>query len=298
MKKNFTLLKGLILTVLCFVLSLSMQAQNLVEFGDMPEGAEEFWTVGHRGGDLPVVTFGVEEDVPTNALSSTAASIPWGTGWAETQLWQVVSLKGGVTYTLDAMLKGTFQANSTWVQGFLMPWLEPDNEEGANSWKDASISQAVNLLQVNEWTEEEEILELDGEFPKNVAPHDKFLHGEDVTPEEDGDWVVLFKMGGNQAEVSTINLTDVVVSDGAGTGVNLLDNTVVKVYPTNASDYINVVGFKQAVNIKISDVSGRTVKSLNNYSAQQINISDLNKGLFIVEVEENNSVSTSKFFKN
>ncbi|KQT16948.1 hypothetical protein ASG31_11315 [Chryseobacterium sp. Leaf404] len=60
-------------------------------------------------------------------------------------------------------------------------------------------------------------------------------------------------------------------------------NTV-KVYPNPFSDIINISDFKDVTTVKVSDVAGRTLKTIEN-PGQQINLSDLNGGLYILNLK-------------
>lgn len=297
MKQNFTLLRNLGLSFVGLVLGLSLNAQNLVVNGDMYALAGVDWTMGWKSSeDMATVDFGVEENVPSGAESLTVADIMFGTGWEETQLWQVVELQEGITYYLNAMLKCEVPEANTWIQGFLMPWADPDKPD-QHAWSDDAIGLAVELLQTHGWTgTSDEIISVDGEFPKNIEENDKFIIGESVTPEETGDWVVLFKMGGSQPEATHAYLTDVVV-DSDVTSVNVLDNAKMKVYPTLAENYIYVAGISQLANINVYNLTGSFVMSETVSNTQRIDVSSLSTGMYFIQVSEGENISSFKFYK-
>ncbi|MBD8082558.1 fibronectin type III domain-containing protein [Chryseobacterium caseinilyticum] len=58
----------------------------------------------------------------------------------------------------------------------------------------------------------------------------------------------------------------------------------VKVYPNPFNDIINISEFKDIKSIRVSDVSGRTLKTIENPEAQ-INLSNLNAGLYILNLQ-------------
>ena len=297
MKQKFTLLRNVGLSFVGLALGLSLNAQNLVVGGDMASEAVDNWTIGWRANvDLATVDFGVEENAPSDAESLFAADIMFGTSWNETQLWQVVELQGGTTYNLSAMLNIEVPEANTWVQGFLMPWADPDMIE-EHAWSDDAIGLAVQLLQTHGWDDASvETFSVDGEFPKNIEENSKFLIGESVTPEATGDWVVLFKMGGNQSEATHAYLTDVVVSYDA-TSVNVLDNAKIKVYPTNAENYIYVAGISQLANINVYSLTGSFVMSETVSNNQRIDVSSLSTGMYFIQVTEGENRSSFKFNK-
>lgn len=299
MKKHVTLLsKCLGASILCFALSLSLNAQNLVSLGDMPANGGDEWTMGWRSGSIDdsSVDFGVETDVPAGAVSTTAASIKFASsGWNETQLWQVISLTGGVEYFLNAKLKISIPEANTWVQGFLMPYEEPSLAD-QNAIDEPQLITAVELLQTHDWTStSEETITFDGDFPKNVAHNDKFTFGTSVTPEADGDYFVLFKLGGG-VDSQTASITDVDVSDGTASVLNA-ENRVFKVYPSNADEYIKVSGIRNAASAKIFSIMGSMVSNNIVRNVERIDVSDLAAGIYVIQIEEGLYRGTQKFVK-
>lgn len=302
MKQNFTrLTKKLGLALGCLILGLSLNAQNLVLDGDMTTTAEDTWTMGWRNGtaDLSSVEFGVEGDdmLPYGSESLTVARIMFGSQWNETQLWQLVSLSANVTYVLDAKLKIEVAADNSWVQGFIMPYQEPDLPE-QNAFDDPQLINSVQLLQVNDWvTDSEEIMYVDGDFPKNVANSTKFTADSSYTPEYDGDFYVLFKFGGN-IDPTTGSLTDVVLMEkGDELGLNLLNESVVKVYPTYATEFIKVSGLRYEAIAEIYSVTGSLISSSRIRNSQSLDVSSLSSGIYVLQVSEGAERSTFKFFK-
>ncbi|MDF2932580.1 MAG: hypothetical protein K0R36_1911 [Chryseobacterium sp.] len=77
-------------------------------------------------------------------------------------------------------------------------------------------------------------------------------------------------------------------------------NDVVKVVPNPAKNYFQLKGLKKRATMKIFSLTGALVKnniSLN--SEDQINIQDLEKGTYIIQMEtENKEVYSCKFIKN
>lgn len=302
MKQNFTLLtKNTGLALGCLILSLSLNAQNIVLDGDMTTTAEDTWTMGWRNGtaDLSSVEFGAEGDdvLPLGSESLTVARIMFGSSWNETQLWQEVTLSANVTYVLEAKLKIEVAADNSWVQGFIMPYQEPELAD-QNAFSDAQLINSVQLLQVNDFvTDSEEIMMVDGDFPKNVANSDKFTADSSYTPEYDGDFYVLFKFGGN-VDPTTASLTDVVLmEEGSGLGLNMLNQSVVKVYPTSATEFIKVSGLRNEARAEIYSVTGSLISSSRIRNSQSIDVSSLSSGIYVLQLSEGAERSTHKFFK-
>jgi len=73
-------------------------------------------------------------------------------------------------------------------------------------------------------------------------------------------------------------------------------NNAVKLYPNPASDVLNIDA-PQNVNIIISDVSGKTLRTVEN--AKQVNVSDMSTGIYIISIldEKNQLIGHSKFMK-
>lgn len=71
-------------------------------------------------------------------------------------------------------------------------------------------------------------------------------------------------------------------------------------YPNPTSDVVNLTSSNALINtVKITDLNGRTVRSLNlsSVNAAQINVSDLMSGVYLISVETAEGTGTSKFVK-
>lgn len=76
---------------------------------------------------------------------------------------------------------------------------------------------------------------------------------------------------------------------------NLTGENNIRIYPNPASDFIklNVAG-----DVEVYSVNGMLIKSVNDYQAlQNINVSDLKVGVYIVKIKYNNSNKTVRFIK-
>jgi hypothetical protein len=80
------------------------------------------------------------------------------------------------------------------------------------------------------------------------------------------------------------------------------EKAVFSVYPNPATDFITVNGASAASikAIQVVDINGRTVKSLkfDGITETQVNISDLNAGVYVVTVSSEQGVSSTKIIKN
>jgi hypothetical protein len=76
------------------------------------------------------------------------------------------------------------------------------------------------------------------------------------------------------------------------------NNTVItaNIYPNPATDILNVSGVEGVTSLVINDINGRTIKTVND--ASSINVSDLNTGVYFVNINTENGNITKKFMKN
>lgn len=71
------------------------------------------------------------------------------------------------------------------------------------------------------------------------------------------------------------------------------------VFPNPTAEFLNIKNLNGAYSYRISDVTGKLLLSDNNRTFSQINVNSLNKGLYLLEIiDENNTKSVSKFVKN
>lgn len=91
--------------------------------------------------------------------------------------------------------------------------------------------------------------------------------------------------------VSRASATDTLLSNDK---VQTLTN--VSIYPNPATDVLNVTGVDSVTSLVINDINGRTIKTVNN--ATSINVSDLNAGVYFVNIATENGTVTKKFMKN
>ena len=78
------------------------------------------------------------------------------------------------------------------------------------------------------------------------------------------------------------------------TGVNTLSENNVNIYPNPTTGILNITGVDNFNQIQVLDISGKIVKSINNYT-NSINVSNLTKGNYIIKIVTDNSVITKRF---
>ncbi|MFC0426820.1 GEVED domain-containing protein [Chryseobacterium scophthalmum] len=82
-----------------------------------------------------------------------------------------------------------------------------------------------------------------------------------------------------------------------GTSDLTTKNKEVKVYPNPFSDIINISEFKDVKTVKVTDVAGRTLKTIENPS-KEINLSSLHSGLYLITMSyKDGSQNTVKAIK-
>lgn len=81
------------------------------------------------------------------------------------------------------------------------------------------------------------------------------------------------------------------------TGVNDQFANVVKVYPNPANSVLNVDIDANEANIEVLDVLGRSLKQVNAFGSQQINVCDLKAGSYFVKVSTSKETVVKNFIK-
>jgi hypothetical protein len=119
---------------------------------------------------------------------------------------------------------------------------------------------------------------------------------------------------GNTADWATINATASGAATGADTSVfgwtayaglddkqdtlsfeEIVNDSSLILYPNPFYSEINILTSKDVRNISVFNVLGQAVKSVNN--AKTIDVSDINKGIYIIQVSGDNFQTTHKMMK-
>ncbi len=81
--------------------------------------------------------------------------------------------------------------------------------------------------------------------------------------------------------------------------LNNQKSNLFSLYPNPTSSILNITNSDNLdiKNISVVDINGRVVKNQAG-SLTQINVSDLNAGVYFVTIETNEGTGTSKFIKN
>ena len=106
--------------------------------------------------------------------------------------------------------------------------------------------------------------------------------------------LTMFKGNGNKP----LNLDNVSVTSST-MSLNDLDQLTFKTYPNPANDILNISASSKLTQIEIYSILGRKVLTKDiNTTEDQINISNLTKGVYIIKTYIDNAVGSFKFIKN
>lgn len=83
---------------------------------------------------------------------------------------------------------------------------------------------------------------------------------------------------------------------GITTGLNETQNYDIKTYPNPVNDILYLQGLKENTKVSITDIQGKKVL-VNNPVNNQIDVSRLRKGIYLIEFETNHILTTKKFIK-
>ncbi len=102
---------------------------------------------------------------------------------------------------------------------------------------------------------------------------------------------------GDGCNWSIDNITVTASSNGGGEPTDIeTASREVLVYPNPAQDYINVASYGQKT-VTITDLTGKVVKTLNT-SANIIDVSDLQSGVYTITITNSSDTYSAKFLKN
>lgn len=98
---------------------------------------------------------------------------------------------------------------------------------------------------------------------------------------------------------STAFFDNISVDETEVAGTEGFANNVFSVFPNPAKDVINIANIEGLNGVKIVDLNGRTVKSVNFSSASEaaVNVSDLTAGVYMMNITTEKGTSTQKIVK-
>ena len=109
-----------------------------------------------------------------------------------------------------------------------------------------------------------------------------------------------FAVTGPPADPATEDsLGSVVMGDESTAGIDDQDLITLNMFPNPASDVLNISAQNTINTVEIYNVLGQKVIRMNvEDTSAEINVSNLNAGIYLIKYEINNRTSTKKFVKN
>lgn len=97
----------------------------------------------------------------------------------------------------------------------------------------------------------------------------------------------------NQGETEDYLVT---IVNGVTTGIKQPNNGTISIYPNPATDYVYLNNLKFNASIEIFDLSGQSIKHIQNVHGS-IDISELEKGMYFLQVSDHQKTETLKIIK-
>lgn len=196
--------------------------------------------------------------------------------------------------TLPIKVQGVTNGNAAngWATTVFIDW---NNDGDFNDAGESYFNTIATKVQTSGTTNNPVILNGNIAIPAGVTPGYKtmrvkynFMSGASTTMHP-ALATACSEMGNGQAEDYMIAYGELAVSD-----VNKLKASV---YPNPFKDVLKLSDVKNVSSIIVSDISGRTVKTLA--AAEELQLGDLKKGVYLVTIKSNDgSVSTTKVIKD
>jgi hypothetical protein len=296
-----------------FLLSFAFNyAQELIVGGDMAK--EDSW-IGFWRSDAPdqgVYTFGYADDKPF--AGSGGCFEAYGFGQTGLLIYQPVTITPGHKYTFTGAFKGVSPdpLTATWVELILSDTKPDDVGKGDYGAGKADYIYAMNSWMATPFND----MTIDGTFQENFqftwkngssAGADTILStsGELIIPDTVTitKWWVSFKAGcwnnaGEEVAPFDFLVDDISLIDlGTGNSINLL-STKENLFRLSPNPTFGLVTFTMNntlnYNYKIADFSGKIVKKGNCSANSTLDISDLNKGIYIVSINSGRTTASQK----
>lgn len=255
-------------------------------------------------GSAQILTQDFEEDIfpPTNWTTATnVPTRPWTLTTNYTQATQDVFTITGLRSAIIAWIAQDQDAHLTSPVFSLANYSDATVAFNAKLGYEYMVAPFANgnlYLQVSTngtdwadlWVEEEYGLYTDYETLAITV---------DLTPYV-GEATVQIRFQYTANDADTLSVDDVVVN---GTlGVNEVLDTNFGVSPNPAKDIVTLTntGNNVVTSVSITDINGRTIKTIdaNSNSNVQINVSDLNAGIYFMDINTEAGKAVKKFIKN
>jgi len=97
--------------------------------------------------------------------------------------------------------------------------------------------------------------------------------------------------------VDVIYIDDVVLSLDNPTNVSNIDEDEFKIYPNPVSDIVNIEGATSVNKVDITDLSGKTTISVKEFSGTQLDVSGLQRGVYLMKITTDKGLKVVKLVK-
>ncbi len=285
------------------------KAQELLVGGNMEDDqAWQFSTPnGSDAADLVTPTFNYTEDMPTGGAGGCLEL----TGYGQTRsvTWQEITIVPGDTYSFTGFVKNISAdaLENTWIEVILSRTEpNPDTDYGAgfgdyiysnNSWMAAPYG---------------DFTELDGDLLSTMQLSLKG-NGDDVADEvlteptfvipdtiSTNIWYVAIKAGcwntaGDDNPTFDFLFDELSLIDQDGVSVrSTAVNKMLEIFPNPSTGLVNLK-LDEPASIKVYNTLGKEVKSMNlNNQMNSIDLSDLNKGIYIIKADNGKETTLNK----
>jgi hypothetical protein len=105
-----------------------------------------------------------------------------------------------------------------------------------------------------------------------------------------------FAGSANPNTSGTYYVDDFVVTQLPTSGIEVLNDNIISIYPNPATDLLNISSDNEILNAEIINIDGQLVKSVSNHF-NSIGISELSNGFYFVNVYTETGKKTYKFIK-
>jgi hypothetical protein len=283
----------LIAFLLIDTFSLKAQTGEMVKGGNFKFTDMSAWTFGtNAAGESGGIEFGNTTDVPAGSKNTTCVKFTFnGRGTPEVQMYQRVKLRAGEIYKISARLKASGDMATRAAQIYVALDAQPDN---GTMFSDAVMNTGVRskamALYLEGWPFSMSGPEVDinGEFPlSGDGPGTELM-----SPDADGDYLVLFKVGGWGAlDPFSVTVSDLSLINIAYSAVKNMNSDKFSVYPgiiSNNRLYVNSIGLDNS-ELKISSISGQSVLQQKvNSGKTTIDTGFLGSGMYLIQVSNGN----------
>ena len=105
------------------------------------------------------------------------------------------------------------------------------------------------------------------------------------SPNASGSWVTFGEDINGEMYIASINGGLYKITNAA-LGLNSVSQTKLEIYPNPTDGILFLKNYNQPIELIIYDINGRIVLEYKNYSLEQINLSELDKGIYFIQIDD------------